>query len=859
MRLYLLFLFIVGLPVAHSEERFVVVTIADSSFASDETIFIEVIETGDTVNTFYGKPVSCRLPLDTLWNLSIWNSVIDTFVTVHVNDIDSLNNVILGLDLPVLSVLDSLVMSTPDSFSALAIDSLGNNKYIRLEKSQTYPLDSTLVIQTSYSVDSLHLFRTRSPLSNVQIVQSTIDSIESVIALAEDAAEKVRMQKTIVYLKKKIQQAPGVRTLDKKKIKNRPGLFHDDLILALGSQPGVSTVSDLTSKINVRGSASDQNLMMLDKGILYTPFHFFGLFSSFITQSVKKVDWYFGGFPVRYGDRLASVIDVQGDAGRADSSSVVNGGVKLNVFAVQGHLQGTFGPVDWLIAGRKSYFSPVIKLTQKMELHNENIEYGFHDYQGKVRYTFGPEHTLSITYYDGEDLFNYDWLSLAWGNSLTALNYVRKIDRLVWENHLSYTGYHHGINREVSGVKEESSNTIKTIKASTDVHTPTSDKMQWGIGFEGIASKFKFTRGSETYTYTGGFIDSANSVIEHFYHTRSPLYASLYGSVGYKFGVWYPEVGIRSTYHLSLEKPFFEPRINIQMFPSKRQTVQFQTGYYYQFVNSIHFNDYISSAMDNYIPAYKNDESTIPPARELFSSLNYLYTKLFGKLDITLGSFYKSFWNSYMFDVSKLGTDFKIKQEQDLADFIYYSNGYSYGLEASLVLNKAPIAGEISYTYNRTVIKDDLHKYAYYSVWDRTHSAQCNVVINWRGMHGFFTASYNELFVKSSFQIKASTGSPYTALTGYEYVPNSHNNEVKQIFSFGSKNQSKLPGYNRIDLKVFEIGKKNSWKLSYAILNVFNTKNIFVKSHDYFANPPTSENIYQLPIVPIFIDFEWSF
>jgi hypothetical protein len=86
----------------------------------------------------------------------------------------------------------------------------------------------------------------------------------------------------------------------------------DDPLRAVARLPGVAH-QDYTSKPNIRGGVADETLVRFDGLRLYNAFHmkdFQNLFSSIDPGLVSGLNVYTAGFPVAYGDRMGSVIDV---------------------------------------------------------------------------------------------------------------------------------------------------------------------------------------------------------------------------------------------------------------------------------------------------------------------------------------------------------------------------------------------------------------------------------------------------------------------------------------------------------------------------------------------------------------------
>ena len=88
-----------------------------------------------------------------------------------------------------------------------------------------------------------------------------------------------------------------------------------DLAAGLLAQPGVTTTGDRGGQLSVRGGTPTQNLVLLDGIPLFQPFHIFGAYSALPAGAVRSADVYAGGWPARYGGRIASVVDVAGRTG----------------------------------------------------------------------------------------------------------------------------------------------------------------------------------------------------------------------------------------------------------------------------------------------------------------------------------------------------------------------------------------------------------------------------------------------------------------------------------------------------------------------------------------------------------------
>ncbi len=100
-------------------------------------------------------------------------------------------------------------------------------------------------------------------------------------------------------------------TLNPRQLNLQPGFGENDVLRSIQILPGVTATSEAKGQVYIRGGNSDQNLVMLDGGVLYNPFHFTGILSSFDVDALEKADVMLGGFSAEYGGRLSSVLDIK--------------------------------------------------------------------------------------------------------------------------------------------------------------------------------------------------------------------------------------------------------------------------------------------------------------------------------------------------------------------------------------------------------------------------------------------------------------------------------------------------------------------------------------------------------------------
>ncbi|WP_246067698.1 TonB-dependent receptor plug domain-containing protein [Changchengzhania lutea] len=90
-----------------------------------------------------------------------------------------------------------------------------------------------------------------------------------------------------------------------------PGLIEPDVLQTIQALPGVMSIDETVSNINIRGGTHDQNLLLWDGIKMYQSGHFFGLISAFNPYITEQVTVYKNGTSAKYGDGISSIIDIQ--------------------------------------------------------------------------------------------------------------------------------------------------------------------------------------------------------------------------------------------------------------------------------------------------------------------------------------------------------------------------------------------------------------------------------------------------------------------------------------------------------------------------------------------------------------------
>ena len=90
-----------------------------------------------------------------------------------------------------------------------------------------------------------------------------------------------------------------------------PGVVDTDVLQSVQAFPGVQSINETVSNINIRGGTHDQNLILWDDIKMYQSGHFFGLISMYNPQITQKVSLQKNGSNVAYTDGVSGTIAME--------------------------------------------------------------------------------------------------------------------------------------------------------------------------------------------------------------------------------------------------------------------------------------------------------------------------------------------------------------------------------------------------------------------------------------------------------------------------------------------------------------------------------------------------------------------
>ncbi len=635
-------------------------------------------------------------------------------------------------------------------------------------------------------------------------------------------------------------------------INNIPKVIEADLLRALQTLPGITALSDFSSALYIRGGTPDQNLYLIDGTDVYNPEHAFGIFSTFNTNAIKKVELSKGGFGAEYGGRLSSVLDITNvDGNRNNFEGVAN----ISLLSASTTLQAPIGSIGSISGSfRRTYIDETYA-----KWIDEVPAYYFYDANLKAYFDFDRRNKLSISFFNGKDDLDFQLDKDAkesfgflydWGNTTGSINWKHIFNTKLFSS-FWFTASRFKSNFLFDDVRLTEENLISdyTMKASLEYYFSKKLNVKFGAEHKLLHELY-----DQQFSTQKILLDNTRQL------------SSAYLSADYKpFDDLSLEAGLR-TYYFNTDDNFvnFEPRFSAKYKLTDKSNVKFATGLYHQYINRIPrlFLTSIWSTANKY-----NNES---------SSAHYILgyqREIMDVFELEVEGYYKTYKNLLQLN-NHLGTDVKPsyydaenRPVYTTTENIYNSgDGESYGLEFILRKDLGDINGWVSYALSQTNYEFDNINQGNSFTPRHNRTSVINAVINadiGKVIFGMSPLSKSKWNMGINFVY--ATGQPIT-VPGSAYFINTLPNQNDMGNDFASNkfynlypsdiNEFELPPYIRMDLSISYEKDYGSWSLSpyLQIINIGNRQNVwFIEYNDEFdgqTNTQKAEPVTMLPILP---------
>lgn len=201
-----------------------------------------------------------------------------------------------------------------------------------------------------------------------------------------------------------------------------PGLIESDVLQTIQALPGIQSVNETVSFINIRGGTNDQNLILWDGIKMYQSGHFFGLISAFNPNLTQEVTLIKNGASASIGDGVSGVISMDGDPNVNPEFEASIGTNLINSDAFIDAPLGTRASIQ--VSGRKSIDGLIETPTynsyfDKAFQNTEVIAQGDAQTVSGANFTFFDTHVRFLYAATDKDYFRVNFMAL--GNQLEFL------------------------------------------------------------------------------------------------------------------------------------------------------------------------------------------------------------------------------------------------------------------------------------------------------------------------------------------------------------------------------------------------------------------------------------------------------
>ena len=191
------------------------------------------------------------------------------------------------------------------------------------------------------------------------------------------------------------------RSVDFEEIRSDPGSLMD-IQRVVQALPAVVSGADQDNEIIVRGGMPGENLFLMDDIEIPNPNHFGyqgsggGPINMINTNFVRRVDFYAGAFPARYGDKASSVMDISLREGNRDRRT---GKVYLGMSGAGLSYEGPFANRrgSFMVSAQKSFLDLIISSTGLTAVPQ------YYSLQGKGVYDLNENNQLLVNAIFGDD------------------------------------------------------------------------------------------------------------------------------------------------------------------------------------------------------------------------------------------------------------------------------------------------------------------------------------------------------------------------------------------------------------------------------------------------------------------------
>ena len=288
-------------------------------------------------------------------------------------------------------------------------------------------LEKRFNIQFNYAEDAISKMKIVAPSKNLSLEETlqyletetnfsfrlTDDRMVLVIKISPFSLQQLSEVMVSGYIVKGINKlSNGTFEIDISNFDILPGLIDTDVLQAVQAFPGIQSINETVSNINIRGGSHDQNLILWDGIKMYQSGHFFGLISMFNPQITQRVSLTKNGSATEFTDGVSGTISMKTEEQVNDK---FKGNIGANFIDINGFIDIPISEKSSLqVAARKSisdftetptYNSFFERISQDTEVENNAMsiinsdkEFDFYDASLRWIYRINDNEELRVNF-----------------------------------------------------------------------------------------------------------------------------------------------------------------------------------------------------------------------------------------------------------------------------------------------------------------------------------------------------------------------------------------------------------------------------------------------------------------------------
>lgn len=657
------------------------------------------------------------------------------------------------------------------------------------------------------------------------------------------------------YFSKKMEAPVSLTLLSREEIRRFPGGF-EDVVRTVTTLPGVSVIGGGgRNDLLVRGGGPSENLYIVNNMEVPNINHFGtqgtsgGTLSFINLDFVDATEFSSGGFSVRYGDKMSSVLSLDMRPGRSDQL-----GGKATVSATQFGLN-VEGPLSdkgsFLFSARKSYLDLIFRAAgfAFVPVYTDFNFFGVYDVTPKDRLT-----VLGLTAIDRVDrdmsseenrVENAGILDNTQNQIISGINYRHLYGLGFFDVTLNHNYNEYQFN-QVDEFEEEYFSSDATeqeynLKLGTTIKPGKSYDFNIGASYKHIRNDNLTVFADSVYNRSGQKVPYSELGVPQ----RSDINLSTYKAAGYvefesTLGNGLSTVlGLRADYYDFIDDALY-PSARLALGYRASELLKFKTsvGRYYQSPSYV----WVLNDVNRDLKALRNDM--------VIGGFDYI---LLDDLIMSVEGYYKQYRD--LPTGATADTDYLVLtntgagfggREDDFQSFGYIplvsegeGNAYGFELLFQKKFSDIPCYGQISFSYGKSEYTAGNGE-TYPGQYDR------RFIFNLSGGYKF-NANWE---ISTRFQLL--TGSPYTPV----YRPADNNGDIQNLPE--EYLSERLETSHQLDVRVDRRFNFNRWTmiLFLDIQNIYNYKPQNIPRYDFWEDRVDEEDtIGILPSIGISAEF----